>query len=106
MIKEQVTNPGREEKRLEKTSINDLLLLVRYILASYVLIWLIATPFILLILSLYRIPFITEVDVGEGAGVLEIGPGSGTFTFEAARHASIEGCVIAVDIQPSMWETL
>ena len=34
--------------------------------------------------------------------VLEIGPGSGTFTIEAARRVGARGKVFAVDIQPAM----
>lgn len=37
-----------------------------------------------------------------GERVLELGPGPGTFTVEAARHAGPEGRLIAVDIQPKM----
>ncbi len=34
--------------------------------------------------------------------ILELGPGPGTFTIEAAKHTSTEGYVAAIDIQPSM----
>lgn len=37
-----------------------------------------------------------------GMQVLELGPGPGTFTFEAAKLAGPEGQVYAVDIQPPM----
>ena len=42
------------------------------------------------------------IDIREEMWVLEIGPGPGTFTFEAARRTGEEGKVCAVDIQPAM----
>jgi ubiquinone/menaquinone biosynthesis C-methylase UbiE len=42
------------------------------------------------------------VGVRPGERVLELGPGPGTFTIEAARRASPRGSVVAVDIQPEM----
>jgi ubiquinone/menaquinone biosynthesis C-methylase UbiE len=40
--------------------------------------------------------------VKEGMKILEIGPGSGTFTFEIAKHVGDDGCVYAIDIQESI----
>jgi len=40
------------------------------------------------------------MDIEEGMQVLELGPGSGVFTVEAARLADEAGRVFAVDIQP------
>ncbi len=42
------------------------------------------------------------MDIREGMTVLELGPGAGTFTVEAARRAGPGGQVYAVDIQPEM----
>jgi SAM-dependent methyltransferase len=43
-----------------------------------------------------------RVGIRPGDCVLELGPGPGTFTVEAARRAGPEGRPIAVDIQPEM----
>ena len=40
--------------------------------------------------------------VEEGMAILEIGPGSGTFTFEVAEHVGDNGRVYAIDIQKSI----
>lgn len=40
--------------------------------------------------------------VKEGMSILEIGPGSGTFTFEIAEHVGDDGRVHAIDIQESI----
>ena len=45
------------------------------------------------------------IDIHEGMRVLEIGPGSGTFTVEAAARAS-KGMLIALDIQTAVISTL
>ena len=39
------------------------------------------------------------MDIREGMSVLEIGPGPGTFTFEAAKQVGDQGRIYAVDIQ-------
>jgi len=44
--------------------------------------------------------------VEEGMSLLEIGPGPGTFTFEAARQLGEDGCVYAIDIQESILTSL
>ena len=45
---------------------------------------------------------INHIDIREGMKVLEVGPGTGFYTFEAARRAGPSGHVYAVDIQPKM----
>lgn len=42
------------------------------------------------------------LDIQEGMFVLEIGPGPGTFTFEATRRVGEQGKFFAIDIQPSI----
>jgi ubiquinone/menaquinone biosynthesis C-methylase UbiE len=42
------------------------------------------------------------VGIREGMWVLEIGPGPGTFTIEAAKRAGSTGKLSAIDIQPSV----
>lgn len=42
---------------------------------------------------------IDHVDIQEGMKVLEVGPGTGFYTFEAARRAGASGHVYAVDIK-------
>ncbi len=42
------------------------------------------------------------MDIRKGMTVLELGPGAGTFTVVAARHAGPDGRVYAIDIQPEM----
>lgn len=44
--------------------------------------------------------------VNQGMSLLEIGPGPGTFTFEAARQVGEDGCVYAIDIQESILTSL
>jgi ubiquinone/menaquinone biosynthesis C-methylase UbiE len=44
--------------------------------------------------------------IGEGATVLELGPGSGYFSVEVARRLGPEGRLVCVDIQPKMIGTL
>ena len=43
-----------------------------------------------------------RVGIQPGERVLELGPGPGAFTVDAARRAGPEGRLIAVDIQPGM----
>jgi SAM-dependent methyltransferase len=49
----------------------------------------------------YMRPLLDRVGIQAGERVLELGPGPGTFTIEAARRAE-PGNLIAVDIQPQM----
>ena len=50
----------------------------------------------------YMRPVLNRVGIRPGERVLELGPGPGAFTVEAARRAGPEGRLIAVDIQPAM----
>jgi len=50
----------------------------------------------------YTRPVLDRVGIRPGERVLELGPGPGAFTVEAARRAGTEGRLIAVDIQPRM----
>jgi ubiquinone/menaquinone biosynthesis C-methylase UbiE len=45
---------------------------------------------------------IDHVDIQEGMKVLELGPGTGFYTLEAARRAGPSGHVYAVDIKPGV----
>jgi ubiquinone/menaquinone biosynthesis C-methylase UbiE len=50
----------------------------------------------------YMRPVLSWVGIQPGETVLELGPGPGVFTIEAARYAGNNGQLIAVDIQPEM----
>jgi ubiquinone/menaquinone biosynthesis C-methylase UbiE len=52
----------------------------------------------------YLRPILGRVGIRAGETVLELGPGPGAFTVEAARRAGPEGRLIAVDIQAEMIE--
>lgn len=45
---------------------------------------------------------IDHVDIHEGMKVMEMGSGTGFYTFEAARRAGLSGHVYAVDIKPAV----
>jgi len=62
------------------------------------LAWLVNNP----IRRRYTRPVLDRVGIRPGERVLELGPGPGAFTVEAARRAGTEGRLIAVDIQPRM----
>jgi ubiquinone/menaquinone biosynthesis C-methylase UbiE len=47
-------------------------------------------------------PVLDRLDVHPGDTVLEVGPGPGAFTIDAAQRAGSQGTVFAVDIQPEM----
>jgi SAM-dependent methyltransferase len=47
-------------------------------------------------------PVLDRVGIRPGERVLELGPGPGAFTMEAAQRVGPEGRLIAVDIQPKM----
>jgi len=47
-------------------------------------------------------PVLERIGIQPGESVLELGPGCGAYTPEAARRAGAEGRLIAVDIQPDM----
>jgi ubiquinone/menaquinone biosynthesis C-methylase UbiE len=50
----------------------------------------------------YMRPVLDRVGIQPGERVLELGPGPGAFTVDAARRAGPGGRIIAVDIQPEM----
>ena len=50
----------------------------------------------------YMRPVLDRVGIQPGERVLELGPGPGAFTVEAARRVGAQGRLIAVDIQPRM----
>jgi ubiquinone/menaquinone biosynthesis C-methylase UbiE len=54
----------------------------------------------------YLRPVVEHVGVRSGEQVLELGPGPGTFTIDAARRTGPRGSVVAVDIQPKMISAL
>jgi ubiquinone/menaquinone biosynthesis C-methylase UbiE len=60
--------------------------------------WLVDLP----IRRRYMRPILDRVGVQPGERVLELGPGPGMFTVEAAQRVGPEGRLIAVDIQPKM----
>jgi ubiquinone/menaquinone biosynthesis C-methylase UbiE len=62
------------------------------------LAWLVDNP----IRRRYMRPVLDRVGICLGERVLELGPGPGAFTVDAARRTGLEGRVIAVDIQPEM----
>jgi len=62
------------------------------------LAWLVNNP----IRRRYMRPILDRVGIRSGERVLELGPGPGIFTVDAARRVGPEGCLIAVDIQPEM----
>lgn len=62
------------------------------------LTWLVNNP----IRRWYMRPVLDRVGIRPGERVLELGPGPGTFTVDAARRVGPEGRLIAVDIQPEM----
>ncbi len=50
----------------------------------------------------YMRPVLARVGIRPGERVLELGPGPGAFTIEAARRTEPGGKLLAVDIQPAM----
>jgi ubiquinone/menaquinone biosynthesis C-methylase UbiE len=50
----------------------------------------------------YMRPILDRVGIRPGDTVLEVGPGPGMFSLEAARRAGPAGRLVAVDIQPEM----
>jgi ubiquinone/menaquinone biosynthesis C-methylase UbiE len=50
----------------------------------------------------YMRPVLDRVGIRPGEKVLELGPGPGAFTIEAARRTELGGKLVAVDIQPAM----
>lgn len=64
----------------------------------YALAWIVDNP----IRRRYMDSVLDRVGIRPGERVLELGPGPGAFTVEAARRAEPGGTLIAVDIQPQM----
>jgi len=62
------------------------------------LAWLVNNP----IRRRYMRPVLDWVSIRPGERVLELGPGTGVFTVDAAQKVGPEGQLIAVDIQPKM----
>jgi SAM-dependent methyltransferase len=60
--------------------------------------WLVCNP----LRRWYTRPVLDRVGIRPGERVLELGPGPGAFTVDAARRAGPEGRLVAVDIQPAM----
>lgn len=60
--------------------------------------WLVDNP----IRRWYMAPILDRVGIRPGERVLELGPGPGAFTVDAARRVRPEGRLIAVDVQPGM----
>jgi len=60
--------------------------------------WLVNNP----VRRRYMRPILDRVGICPGECVLELGPGPGAFTVDAARRVGPEGRLIAVDIQPEM----
>jgi SAM-dependent methyltransferase len=60
--------------------------------------WLVNNP----VRRRYMRPLLDRVGIQAGERVLELGPGPGTFTVDAARRVGPEGRIIVVDIQPQM----
>lgn len=60
--------------------------------------WLVDNPF----RRRYMRPVLDRIGIRSGECVLELGPGPGAFTLEAARQVGPAGRLVAVDIQPQM----
>jgi len=54
----------------------------------------------------YMKPILERAGIRPGENILELGPGPGAFSLDAARMAGPEGRLIAVDIQPEMIDHL
>ena len=64
----------------------------------FALSWLVDNP----VRRWYVRPVRERIGIRPGERVLELGPGPGAFTLDAARRVGPEGRVFAVDIQPAM----
>jgi SAM-dependent methyltransferase len=64
----------------------------------FALAWLVDNP----LRRRYMGNVLDRIGIQPGERVLELGPGPGAFTVEAARRADHGGTLIAVDIQPRM----
>jgi ubiquinone/menaquinone biosynthesis C-methylase UbiE len=108
--------------------INTILILIKWVLKILVAYFIFVMTVVRLIRHFYQFPipsfFTPLIDnpvrrkiqspkliaewmcVKEGMSILEIGPGSGTFTFTVAEQVGAEGRVHAIDIQESIVITL
>ena len=64
----------------------------------YAFAWMVDNP----IRRRYMVRVLHRVGIQPGERVLELGPGPGAFTVEAARRTEPGGTLVAVDIQPKM----
>jgi ubiquinone/menaquinone biosynthesis C-methylase UbiE len=64
----------------------------------YALAWIVDNPLRLR----YMGRALDRIGIQPGERVLELGPGPGAFTVDAARRAGLGGSLVAVDIQPEM----
>jgi ubiquinone/menaquinone biosynthesis C-methylase UbiE len=64
----------------------------------YALAWLVDNP----IRRRYMSRVLDRTGIQPGERVLELGPGPGSFTVEAARRTEPDGALVAADIQPKM----
>jgi ubiquinone/menaquinone biosynthesis C-methylase UbiE len=64
----------------------------------FALAWIVDNP----LRRRYMAPLLDRVGIRPGERVLELGPGPGAFSLEAARRAERGGTLVAVDIQPRM----
>ena len=64
----------------------------------YALAWLVDNP----LRQWYMAPLLDRVGILPGERVLELGPGPGAFSVEAARRTEPGGALVALDIQPQM----
>jgi ubiquinone/menaquinone biosynthesis C-methylase UbiE len=64
----------------------------------YALAWLVDNP----LRRRYLSSLLDRVGIQAGERILELGPGPGAFTLEAARRTQPGGALVAVDIQPEM----
>jgi SAM-dependent methyltransferase len=60
--------------------------------------WLVDNP----LRRAYMRPVLDRIGIGHSERVLELGPGPGAFTVDAAQRVGSKGRLIAVDIQPEM----
>lgn len=68
----------------------------------YAFAWIVDNP-----LRRLWVPLILDrIAIQPGERVLELGPGPGAFTVEAARRAGPDGRLVAIDIQPRMIEAV
>jgi SAM-dependent methyltransferase len=64
----------------------------------FALVWIVDNPF----RRRYMAKVLDRIGIQPGERVLELGPGPGTFSVEAARQTEPGGTLVAVDIQPQM----